>query len=140
MIVPHVRGRGISIMIWGAIWIGGRLDLVIMVRDPESKKNGYSARSYHAILGDQLPKQWKFKMKFKQDNAPIRTARIIKQWFKDPEISLLEWPPYSNDMNPIENIWAILKSRLMERWPHLLDGSRSQESLEALQKAIVHVG
>ena len=37
-----------------------------------------------------------------QDNALIYTAKVIKKWFSDMGINVLEWPPYSPDLNPIE--------------------------------------
>ena len=51
-------------MVWGAIWYGGRSDLVIMERDEESKKGGYSAKSYLAVMEDQLPTIWEPGMVF----------------------------------------------------------------------------
>ena len=49
-----------------------------MKRDEESKKEGYSAKSYLAVMEDQLPTIWEPGMVFMQDNAPIHTAEIIK--------------------------------------------------------------
>ena len=37
MIQPYQKSTDITIMIWGAIWLDGRSDLVIMERDDESK-------------------------------------------------------------------------------------------------------
>jgi transposase len=42
-------------------------------------------------------------MVFMQDNAPIHTAHIIKDWLEEMAIEVLEWPPYSPDLNPIEH-------------------------------------
>ncbi len=44
--------RDISIMVWGCFWDIGRSDLYILDRDFESKKHGYSANSYIAVLND----------------------------------------------------------------------------------------
>ena len=48
------HGKDISQIVWCSIWIGGRLDLVIMEWDPESKRNGYSTRSYLWALEEGL--------------------------------------------------------------------------------------
>jgi transposase len=70
-----------------------------MNRDKASPKTGYSSRSYLEVLKDQLPIIHSPGMIFIQDNAPIHTAQLIKDWFKDNAISVLEWPPYSPDLN-----------------------------------------
>ena len=54
-----------------------RSDLVIMERDPNSKKNGYSANSYQLVLNDQIPRVYKPGIAFMQDNVRIHTAKII---------------------------------------------------------------
>ena len=33
-------------------------------------------------------------------------------------INSIRWPPCSPDLNPIENIWRVLKRRLRSREPH----------------------
>lgn len=44
-----------------------------------------------------------------QDNVPIYISNKLKAWFADNSIKLLDWPPYSLDLNPIENLWFLFK-------------------------------
>ena len=108
-----------------------------MERDNTTKNQGYSKRLYLKVLEEQLPRCWKPSMLFQQDNASIHTTKEVIQWLENEGISLFEWPPISPDLNPIEKIWAILKQRIIEKYPHLLDLGKSQEALDALAKAIV---
>ena len=48
------------------------------------------------------------------DNAPIHRAGIVKDWCIKHLPNHPYWPPYSLDINPIENILAYIKSRLEE--------------------------
>jgi len=107
------RGKGLRVMVWAAIWGAGISDLYPLERDFESKKHGYSAASYIKILEDNIGAIWGPKALFQQDNAKIHSAKKTKKWFEDAAIPVLEWPPYSPDMNPIEHMWALLKRKLL---------------------------
>ena len=74
----------------------------------------YSAASYIEVLEENIPQIWEPGLLFMQNNAPIYTAHVVRRWFKDIGVDVLEWPPYSPDLNPIKHLWFRLKQLVYE--------------------------
>lgn len=49
---------------------------------------------------------------YQHDNAPCHKAKLVKQFFEQRAITTIDWPPYSPDLSPIENLWAIVKMKV----------------------------
>lgn len=49
---------------------------------------------------------------FQHDNDPKHTAHTTKAWLQEKNVTVLKWPSNSPDLNPIENVWALLKNHL----------------------------
>ncbi|MBW0589875.1 hypothetical protein O181_129590 [Austropuccinia psidii MF-1] len=47
-----------------------------------------------------------------EDGAPIHTAQISNKWQATNQIDKLPWPAHSPDLNLIENVWKVLKTRV----------------------------
>jgi hypothetical protein len=64
------------------------------------------------------------------DNDKKFMSGLVSEWCHNAGITNLEFPPYSPDLNPIENLWAILKGKVENERPRtkeaLIDAIKSQ--------------
>ncbi len=58
---------------------------------------------------------------FQQDLAPAQTAKSTKSWLNDHGVGVLDWPANSPDLNPIENLWDIVKRNMRNKRPKHAD-------------------
>lgn len=125
-ILGRHHSRTGSVMVWGAISYYGTIDLAF-------KTSTMTAVTYKTLLENAFPKCRDIfhTLPFicQQDNAPIHTARIVKSWINSQNVQLIEWPPYSPDLNIIENVWGWLARKVYEN-------GRQFESKEDLTTAI----
>ena len=103
---------GFSVCFWGAISFWTRSRLVAF-------EGTVDRFVYLRVLQQQL---WPIyrdaedDIIFMHDNAPIHTSELIDLFLSEKGIDVLNWPKYSPDLNPIENMWAIVKRKLYEKY------------------------
>lgn len=109
--LDRLHSREGGVMVWGAISYYGTCELQFLT----SRMN---AENYNNVLKTAFPHLQNLfgnlKWYFQHDNAPIHTARSVKSWIRSQKVDVLEWPPYSPDLNIIENVWGWLVRKVYE--------------------------
>ncbi|GFV87127.1 DDE_3 domain-containing protein [Trichonephila clavipes] len=54
---------------------------------------------------------------FMDDNARPHRANIVDECLPSEDITHMDWPAYSPDLNPIEHVWDMLGRRIAARQP-----------------------
>jgi transposase len=50
--------------------------------------------------------------RFMQDNAPCHKRWDVMELLEANEANVIDWPPYSPDLNPIEHVWHWMKREM----------------------------
>lgn len=109
-----------EVMVWGAISLDGAQDSWIF------DKGGINSERYCLEIGPilnqirlNLIEKWDNGDEpiLMQDNASSHNAKQTIALLRAMDLVKLNWPARSPDLNPIENIWYLIKHRIGQHFP-----------------------
>jgi transposase len=113
--IPKNRQK---VQMWGAISVRGVLTCHTFRCNLDGSYYVHILKNYLLPAAKQ---EFHQKWCLQQDNDPKHTSNISKQFINNKVPRLLEWPSNSPDVNPVENVWSIVKRKVEKRKPKNID-------------------
>ncbi|GFU65295.1 transposable element Tcb2 transposase [Trichonephila clavipes] len=112
--IERHRYGGAGWLFWGLIILGSRTDLHV-------QSVTMTGRIYRDVILEQQARLLQgavcAEFLFIDDNSRPHRANIVDECLYSEDITRMDWPAYSPDMNPIEHVWDILGRRIAAREP-----------------------
>ncbi|GBM28268.1 Transposable element Tcb1 transposase [Araneus ventricosus] len=112
--IERHRYGGAGWLVWRGIILGSRTDLHV-------QSVTMTGHIYRDVILEQHVRLFRGAMVaeflFMDDNARPHRANIVDECLQSEDITRMDWPAYSPDVNPIEHVWDMLGRRIAARQP-----------------------
>ncbi|GFX46278.1 transposable element Tc3 transposase [Trichonephila clavipes] len=113
-IIERYRYGDAGWLVWGGIFLGSRNDLHV-------QSVTMTGHIYRDVILEQHVRLFRGAMGteflFMDDNARPHRANIVDECLQSEDITHMDWPAYSPDLNLIEHVWDMLGRRIVARQP-----------------------
>ena len=121
-IKTYEKGGEVKLMVWGCFWgtyWGTFVPLIVKSVD---------RFVYHDLFENLLspvlqrvPETIGAEPIFMEDNSTVHKNEVVKEWHDVHGVEVMEWPPYSPDMNLIEHLSRRLKEKIQKMYTGIGD-------------------
>ena len=104
--------RGGSLMVWLMTLPNGLLSFLIY-------RGTFNSEKYKQLLMEMIVPIIKLNLGnnffLQEDNSRVHKSRTIRNFMELSKINILEWPPYSPDLNIVEDVWKMISDMVYDR-------------------------